>query len=595
MKKFADLPILVKFLCAGITTSVLLVAVLFYLYSKSDHTQTVQSFVEKSRAICLITESVRQEMEEKWRQGIFSVEQAKTYADAGDMEKMLSMIPVVSAWQASMRKAENGGYEFRVPKFDPRNPENEPDYGRNVKIEGSVLEKIKRENLNEYYVIDEETNSVRYFLPVRLSKVCLICHGDPSQSRTLWGRDDGKDPTGGRMENWKAGQIHGAFEVIQSLDEADAALRARMLKATAIVALGVLMAAVVFFFVTRSITRPVVKGVMFADNLARGDLSRDLKIDQKDEVGQLAQALNVMNHNLHRMIVNVNDSVDALHHSSGDLTGISQSMHAESKETSELSTSVAAAAEEMSANMNSVAAAVEQTSVNVGSVSAAAEQMSATINEIAKNSEQSRMITDEAVQQANDTSIKVKDLAKAAQKIGNVTNTINDISDQVNLLSLNATIEAARAGEAGKGFAVVANEIKALAAQTADATEEISSKIHRIQKSTDETIDEISEITNIINRVNNIVSSIAVAVGEQSSVTHEIAENVSQASLGIAEVTENVAQTSVVSSEVAENIASVSNSAAAILQRSKQVNKTVLELGGIADVLQEMMVKFKLK
>ncbi len=595
MKKFADLPILVKILCAGITTSVLLVIVLFYFYSKLDHAQTVQSFVAKSRAICLITESMRQEMEEKWRQGIFSVEQAKAYADAGDTEKMLSMIPVVSAWQASMRKAENGEYEFRVPKFDPRNPKNEPDYGRDAKVEGAALETIKREHLDEYYIIDEATNSVRYFLPVRLSKVCLICHGDPAQSKTLWGRDDGTDPTGGKMENWKAGEIHGAFEVIQSLDEADAALRARMLKATGIVVLGVVVAAVVFFFVTRSITRPVVKGVAFADNLAKGDLSAELEIDQKDEVGQLANALNEMNRNLHRMIVNVNESVETLHQSSGDLTVISQSMHSESKETSELSISVAAAAEEMSANMNSVAAAVEQTSMNVGSVSAAAEQMSATINEIAKNSEQSRVIADDAVQQANDASSNVKNLAEAVQEIGNVTNTINDISEQVNLLSLNATIEAARAGDAGKGFAVVANEIKALSAQTADATEEIRTKIHRIQQSTDKTIDEIGEITHIINRVNDIVASIAIAVDEQSSVTNEIAENVSQASLGIAEVTENVSQTSVVSSEVAENIASVSNSSAAILQRSNQVNNTVLELGNIADLLQEMMVKFKLK
>lgn len=221
MKKFLNLPILVKFLTVGIGTTIILVGVLLFFYQKSDHNQSVAAIVEKARSICLVSESVRQEMEEKWKLGLFSTEDIKAYAAAGQKEKLLAVIPVVSAWKASMRKAEAGGYTFRVPKFDPRNPENEPDYNQTVKIEGPALKKMKQENLKEYYVVDTHTNSVRYFLPVRLSEGCLVCHGDPSQSKTLWGRDDGKDPTGGRFENWKAGEIHGAFEVIQSLDAAD--------------------------------------------------------------------------------------------------------------------------------------------------------------------------------------------------------------------------------------------------------------------------------------------------------------------------------------------------------------------------------------
>ena len=78
----------------------------------------------------------------------------------------------------------------------------------------------------EAYEIDKETNSLRYFRPVKLTNTCLLCHGDPANSMALWGSSDGMDPTGSRMENWKAGEIHGAFEVIQSLDQADAALTA---------------------------------------------------------------------------------------------------------------------------------------------------------------------------------------------------------------------------------------------------------------------------------------------------------------------------------------------------------------------------------
>ena len=247
MKKILDLPIFIKFMAVGIGTTILLVGVLLVFYVRSDKIETVESYAEKARSICLMSESVRQEMEKKWDLGLFPLENIISYARSGQIDKLLATVPVVSAWNAAMRKAEQGGYTFRVPKFSPRNPQNEPDFGQSHKIEGPALEKIKKEQLDEYYVVDTQANTVRYFLPIRLSEACLICHGDPGQSKTLWGRDDGKDPTGGPFENWKAGEIHGAFEIIQSLDEADAQLRSRIFKAAALIVAGTILAAVAFF------------------------------------------------------------------------------------------------------------------------------------------------------------------------------------------------------------------------------------------------------------------------------------------------------------------------------------------------------------
>ena len=594
MKRFGDLPILIKILIVGIGTIVVLVGVLLFMYRESDNAQSVAAIVEKARSICLISESVRQEMEDKWQQGLFTTEDIKKYAAAGDKAMIMALIPVVSAWQASMRKSDAGGYTFRVPKFSPRNPENEPDYGQSVKIEGPALEKIKKENLNEYYVVDESANSVRYFLPVRLSKNCLVCHGDPALSKSLWGNDQGLDPTGSKMENWKEGEVHGAFEVIQSLEPAYAALHIRILKAGGIAAAGMVLVIVIFFLVTRAITGPLTKGVRFAESMADGDLTRNIDVKQDDETGKLARAMNGMVDNLRQMISDLNQGVQTLSTSSTGLSSVAETMSKETNASTDMAVSVAAAAEQMSANMASVAAAVEETSTNVNSVSTAAEEMSATIKDIAKNSDTSRQITEKAVAQAGHASEKVAELGKAAREIGQVTDTITDISEQTNLLALNATIEAARAGEAGKGFAVVANEIKDLANQTADATTEISAKIERMQGSANETTTEIGEITRVINDVNDIVSTIAAAVEEQSVVTNEIAENVSQASIGIAEVTENVSQASLASDEVAQSIAKVSASLEAISGRSDNVTQTSDELASLASKLGEMMKKFKL-
>jgi methyl-accepting chemotaxis protein len=155
---------------------------------------------------------------------------------------------------------------------------------------------------------------------------------------------------------------------------------------------------------------------------------------------------------------------------------------------------------------------------------------------------ESNRIAHDAVVQAQQADARIGELSKAASRIGDVIKLITEIAEQTNLLALNATIEAARAGDAGRGFAVVAAEVKALAAQTAKATDEIGQQVTGMQIATRESVAAIKQIGTIIGQISNISSVIAAAIEEQGSTTREIARNVQQAAAGSTQVATNITE-----------------------------------------------------
>jgi methyl-accepting chemotaxis protein len=382
---------------------------------------------------------------------------------------------------------------------------------------------------------------------------------------------------------------------IQKTKEIRSAIARQRNELIAVIIVLFLLGAGVITYISRKITVPIKHAVEMLKDIAQGegDLTKRLKVETKDEVGEMAEWFNKFIDAIQNIIKDVAQNANRVKDASGELSEISKQMTFGAEQTSEKANVVAAAGEEMSSNMSSVAAATEEASANVNMVATAAEQMIATINEIAQNSEKASSITGEAVAQTKSASNKVDELGSSANEIGKVVETITEISEQVNLLALNATIEAARAGEAGKGFAVVANEIKDLAKQTAEATQEIKGKIGAIQGSTDATVKEIGQILEVINDINDIVSSIATAVEEQSVTTKEIAENVVQASQGIQEVNENVAQSSSVAGDIAKDIAEVNQASGKISDSSNQVNLSAEALTRLSETLNEMVGKFK--
>ncbi len=326
-----------------------------------------------------------------------------------------------------------------------------------------------------------------------------------------------------------------------------------------------------------------------------GDLTKRIQVTGRDEINDLAFWFNTFLEKIQNIILKISEHSVSVENSATELLDISHSMTASSTLTLEKASSVTFQTTEMSSNLDSVAAAMEESSDNANMVATAAEQMSATINEIAMNSEKARSISNQAVQQARTASIQIGDLGKAAEKIGQVTETITEISEQTNLLALNATIEAARAGEAGKGFAVVANEIKELAQQTAEATKDIKKNIGGVQNTTQSTVLSIDEISTVINEVNEIVAGIATAVEEQSAATSEIANNISRTSEGINDVNKHVSSSSTVSHEISKEIEEVNKSAATLSKSSNLVEQRAGSLNNRSHQISEIVSTFKVQ
>jgi len=254
---------------------------------------------------------------------------------------------------------------------------------------------------------------------------------------------------------------------------------------------------------------------------------------------------------------------EGLTSSSNELTGISQQM--------------AGTAEETSTQASLVSAASEEVSKNVEVVATSAEELMASIREIAKSSNEAARVAKNAVGVAEQTDKRIGKLGESSVEIGKVIKVITSIAEQTNLLALNATIEAARAGEAGKGFAVVANEVKELAKQTAQATEEISQKIGAIQVDSRDAVLAIGEITAIINQVNDISNTIASAVEEQTVTTTEIGRNVQEAAKGSGEIANNISGVATAAKATAEGAQNVRRASQSVNQMADQLGKLVMQ------------------
>ena len=348
------------------------------------------------------------------------------------------------------------------------------------------------------------------------------------------------------------------------------------------------------FYIVRGITRPVVAMTKTMTRLAEGDTSVEVPArDQKDEIGEMAGAVQVFKENAIRMeemraaqeeaerraAEEKRQTIHALADEfESRVKGVVEAVSSSATQIQSAAQSMNTTAEETSRQSAAVASASEQASTNVQTVAAAAEELATSITEISRQVSDSARIAGDAVAEAEHTNATVNGLSEAAQKIGDVVDLINDIASQTNLLALNATIEAARAGDAGKGFAVVAAEVKNLATQTARATEDIGAQIASMQEETAGAVGAIKGIGTTIGKIAEIATTISAAVEEQGAATGEISRNVQEAASG--------------TQEVSNNIVGVTQAASESGAASSQVLEVSRELGQQSETLNSVVHKF---
>ncbi len=608
--------------------------------------------IDRSRALTTFCEEIRRFISDYHGMGVFdeTVLVQDPAEGAYDETKRYRTIPVVAAWTAARARAEELGYSFRVPRNQPRNPKNVPRPG----LERAVVDYLEgRGTLAEITAAGGEVvfppdpataraggeigvlhrgretrnraegggtipmDAIRFFRAIELSEDCLRCHGSPRGEL---------DPLGFEKEGWRAGEIHGAFEIISPLAEMrrdlDRGRRDYLLVAAALLTAGGL---VFFLLMRRMVARPMARMVRFAARLKDGDFRSRLEGTGEDEIGSTAVHLNGAVEHLRQTLKRLSGTTRSLSGASGELSAISAEMTdsagrmtadadgvagaAESVSESvgtvagaadgaaDTVIGVAAAAEEMSASVAEVAklarradeqvgrmaGAGERMSKNIVGAASAVEEMTASLNEVSRRTTEASRISGAADARANEITDRTVVLTEASRKIGRVVSTIKDIADQTNLLALNATIEAAGAGSAGRGFAVVAGEVKSLARQSSSATDEIRDHVDHIQASVSDTVGGMAEIIEMIAQMVEINQSIAAAVSEQTDTAGEISRTLAANAQLSKEVSGSAGETAGMVKEISGATTEASTAAAEVARRVDHLAARAAEIARSAN------------
>lgn len=378
--------------------------------------------------------------------------------------------------------------------------------------------------------------------------------------------------------DWKKDELGGVIQLtydLRPLNESISSQRTMLVYGCA----GLVGAvSLLLFFLTRTITTPVVQMTKTMRMLAENDLTVAIPGEHRhDEIGEMASAIQVFKNNalekeqleqrMQAMAGDFEQNVGTILSSVlGELKNIGSSV-ATVMDTANHTISISERAVQSS----------ESTASNVQSVASAIEEMNTTNNDINDKVLEASTVSTEAVDAIRSTSAVVNKLNMNATEIEAIISIISDIAEQTNLLALNATIEAARAGEAGKGFAVVASEVKELAYQTKTSTAKISDQIRNIQSATSDSVRSIESINATLEKINNISKEIEIAVSQQQSASNEITRSTQSVAVETSGVSRNLNDVVLATDATGQAAQLVREKIAALVQQTEKVQANLTD------------------
>ena len=397
-----------------------------------------------------------------------------------------------------------------------------------------------------------------------------------------------------------AGEARGAARAFFTRLESDAAALSVQASADAAAAvwemaglalLGLMLGVGVATVIARlGITRPLSASVAGLRRLVDGDLSADIAgLGRADEIGRVAEAMRAFRDSLvHQRALEGAMAADLsaraeraqrLEALTAGFDRVAMSMvdavATAATRMQATAASLSATADRASVSIAAVASAADHASANVQAVASAAEELSSSIAEISRQVTHESVDARDAVAGTEQTGQVVERLETAVRAIGDSSRLIAGIAGQTNMLALNATIESARAGAAGKGFAIVATEVKTLASQTAEATQQIGHRLNDVQSGTEATVRAIHDVAGLIDRIAGSANGIAAAVEQQSAATAEIASNIDQAAVGTAAVSRTIAEVREQAQATDAGAAAVRTAAAELSQQAERLRQEV--------------------
>ena len=279
------LPQSARILITGTAVPAVLMLIVAATYYRESHATAVDACVQRARAVCITGESVRANAEHLWAESTFSRPQLQQWAEEGNVDRLLATVPIVMSINSVGGTADESIFKFRVPALKARNPANQAD-----EFQASALRELAATDTTELVRFDRKTNSVHYFRPVRLGESCLMCHGNPNTSQELWSNNNGEDVLGYKMENMKAGELYGAFELVQSLEEADAAAMATLGSAILIILPGLAICAALSLLVLTTVQQDIR-----ANTAAIG---KEVSIEVSNNTASIASAIEQLSANI---------------------------------------------------------------------------------------------------------------------------------------------------------------------------------------------------------------------------------------------------------------------------------------------------------